>query len=178
MRVSLHLPTSFDAGWENVVLPWFEDLLSRGFNHADPIAVVTPFRSHAQLLRQKLLARGASVLGVRFLGPAQLRELLLRDTGLRLPLREHLRLLLAITEQEVVANIDGQQSHPLIARAVARDPDYFLRLFDELGAAGWDVTELGEPLLDEIAERFFDQRHFILGVGKLLPFCPLGIGDE
>lgn len=154
MRVSLHLATSFDAGSENVVLPWFEDAISRGFNHADPIAVVTPFRSHAQLLRQKLLARGTSVLGVRFLSPAQLRELLLRGTGLRLPLREHLRLLLAIAAQEVAANIDGKQSHPLIARAVARDPDYFLRLFDELGAAGWDVNEVGEPVLGEIAKRF------------------------
>ena len=119
-----------------------------------PVAVVTPFRSHAQLLRRKLLAHGISLLGVRFLVPAQLRELLLRDSGLKLPLREHLRLLLAIAAEEFAANIDSQQPDSLIARAVARDPDYFLRLFDELGAAGWDVAELDQPVLGEIATRF------------------------
>ena len=109
--------------------------------------MVTPFRSHAQLLRDKLLAHGISLLGVRFLVPAQLRELLLRDSGLKLPLREHLRLLLAIAAEEFAANIDSEQPDSLIARAVARDPDYFLRLFDELGAAGWDVDGLDQPVL-------------------------------
>src|SRR5262249_26359556 len=151
MRVSLHLAISFDAGWENVLLPWFKKVAPKAFEHAAPIAVVTPFRSHAQLLRGKLLAQGFSLLNVRFLVPEQLRELLLRDSRLRLPLREHLRLLLAISAQEFAANIDSEQPDSLIARAVARDPDYFLRLFDEMGAAGWDVAELDQPILAEIA---------------------------
>src|SRR6516165_7947486 len=41
-----------------------------------------------------------------------------------------------------------------MARAVARDPDYFLRLFDELGATDWDVAEISELVLSEIATRF------------------------
>ena len=151
MRVSLHLATSFDAAWENVLLPWFEKVAPQAFEQGAPVAVVTPFRSHAQLLRSKLLAHGISLLSVRFLVPAQLRELLLRDSGLKLPLRENLRLLLAIAAEESAANIDSQQPASLIARAVARDPDYFLRLFDELGAAGWDVAELDQPVLGEIA---------------------------
>ena len=89
-----------------------------------------------------------------FLVPAQLREFLLRDTGLKLPLREHLRLLLAIASEEVAANLESQQPDSFITRAVARDPDYFLRLFDELGAAGWGVVEVDQPILAEIATRF------------------------
>jgi PD-(D/E)XK nuclease superfamily len=154
MRVSLHLATSFDAGWENVVLPWFERVAPEALEQTAPVGVVTPFRSYAQFLRGKLLAHGISLLGVRFLVPAQLREVLLRDSGLKLPLREHLRLLLGIAAEEVVANIDNRQPDFLISRAVARDPDYFLRLFDALGAAGWGVAELDQPLLAEIATSF------------------------
>jgi hypothetical protein len=154
MRVSLHLANSFDAAWENVLLPWFESVAPHAFEQTGPVAVVTPFRSHAQLLRGTLLNHGISLLGVRFLVPAQLREFLLRDSGLKLPLREHLRLLLAITAEEFAADSDSQQPDSPIARAVARDPDYFLRLFDELVAAGWDVAELDQPVLAEIATRF------------------------
>jgi PD-(D/E)XK nuclease superfamily len=154
MRVSLHLANSFDAGWENVLLPWFEKVAPHAFEQTAPVAVITPFRSHAQLLRGKLLTHGISLLGVSFLVPAQLRELLLRDSGLKLPLREHLRLLLATAAEEFAANVDSEQPDSLIARAVARDPDYFLRLFDELGAAGWGVAEVDQPVLAEIATRF------------------------
>jgi PD-(D/E)XK nuclease superfamily len=154
MSVSLHLATAFEAAWENVILPWFERIAPHPFEQTASVAVVTPFRSHAQLSRSKLLAHGISLLDVRFLAPAQLRELLLRDSGLKLPLREHLRLLIAIAAEEVAANVDSEQPDSLISRAVARDPDYFLRLFDELGAAGWSVAEVGQPALRDIAARF------------------------
>jgi len=154
MHVSLHLTNSFDAAWESVLLPWFETVAPRALEQTVPPAVVTPFRSHAQLLRSKLLATGISLLNVRFLGSAQLREFLLRESGLKLPLREHLRLLLAIAAEEFAANIDSEEPDSLIAKAVARDPDYFLRLFDDLGAAGWDVAEVGQPVLAKIAANF------------------------
>jgi len=135
-------------------LPWFEAVAPRAFEQTAPVAVVAPFRSHAHLLRSKLLASGISLLGVRFLVPAQLREILLRESGLNLPLREHLRLHLAIAAKEMAAAMNSQQSGHLIAKSVARDPDYFLRSFDELSAAGWTLTEIGQPVLSEIAARF------------------------
>ncbi|HKS32038.1 MAG TPA: hypothetical protein VJR28_06490, partial [Chthoniobacterales bacterium] len=109
MPVSLHLADSFEAAWDSVTLPWFEKVAPRAFEQSVPVAVVAPFRSHAQLLRSKLLAHGISLLGVRFLAPAQLREFLFRDTAVKLPLREHLRLLLAIAAEEFAANTDGEQ---------------------------------------------------------------------
>jgi PD-(D/E)XK nuclease superfamily len=154
MRVSLHLTTSFEAAWENVVLPWFERVAPRAFEQPSPVAVVTPFRSHAYFLRSKLFARGISLLGVKFLSPAQLREILQRGIGLNLPLREHLRLLFAIAAEKIAAAIDGEQSGYLVAKSVSRDPDHFVRIFDELGAAGWSLSEIGEPVLSEIATCF------------------------
>jgi len=154
MPVSLHLTTSFNAAWQRVLLPWFETVALRAFEQAAPIAVVTPYRSHAHLLRSRLLARGVSLLGVRFLSPAQLREILLRGRGLNLPLREHLRLLFAIAAEKFAGKIDSEQSAYLVAKSVARDPDHFLRIFDELGTAGWSLANIGEPVLGEIAASF------------------------
>src|SRR6266571_7734499 len=157
MRVSLHLSTSFDAAWESVILPWFEAIAPRAVEAPSPVAVITPFRSHAHLLRSRLLAYNpatAGLLGVRFLVPAQLREILLRDSGLNIPLREHLRLLLAIAADEIASEIENDQSAYLIARSVARDPDYFLRIFDELNAAGWSLANIDDTALSEIAARF------------------------
>lgn len=146
MPVSLHVATSFDAAWNDVLLPWFRTVIPRTYAAHAPVVVVTPFRSHSHLLRNKLLACGVSLLGVRFFSPAQLREILLRNSGLTIPLREHLRLLLAIAA--------GQDSESLVAKAVARDPDHFLRVIDQLNAAGWEPDEIHEPALRAIAGRF------------------------
>jgi PD-(D/E)XK nuclease superfamily len=153
-RVSLHLATSFEAAWHPVLLPWFKKEIPRAVEHQAPVAVVTPFRSHAYFLRSKLLAHGVSLLGVKFLPPAQLRKILRRGTGLNIPLREHLRLLFAIAAEKIAATNDGEKLGYLIAKSVARDPDHFLRIFDELGVAGWSLSEIGEPVLSEIATCF------------------------
>ena len=154
MHVSLHLATSFEAAWQHVLLRWFEKEALRAFEQPAPVAVVTPFRSHAYFLRSKLLARGISLLGVKFLSPAQLREILQRGSSLELPLREHLRLLFAIAAERIAGTINSEQSGYLVAKSVVRDPDHFLRIFDELGAAGWSLAEIDEPVLSEVATSF------------------------
>ena len=153
-RVALHIGTSFEAAWDNVLLPWFETAAPCAFEARATVAVITPFRNYAYLLRSRLLARGISLLGVKFFSPAQLRELLLRGSGLNLPLREHLRLLFAIAAEKLTGTIGGGQSEDLVAKSAARDPDHFLRIFDELGAAGWSLSEIGEPVLSQIAASF------------------------
>ncbi|PYL16482.1 MAG: hypothetical protein DMF46_02870 [Verrucomicrobia bacterium] len=127
--VSLRIGASFQAAWENVLLPWFESVATSAFTESEPVAVITPFASDATFLRSKLLERGISLLGVRFLTPAQLRELLLRDSGARIPLREHLRLLLAVAAEQFVsenneAKIDHNGTPAVsIGKSVERDPD-------------------------------------------------------
>src|SRR5215471_15707940 len=95
--VAIHLATTFEGTWLNALLPWF-DAIARTPLGATPSAVITPSRSLAQLLRAKLLARDVSILGLKFLSPAQLREMLLPNNQ-NIPLREHLRLLLAIAAE-------------------------------------------------------------------------------
>src|SRR5205807_8299115 len=156
-RISLHIGASPEAAWENVVLPWFEKIHSRGLANGQPAAVVTASRSQAYFFRNQLLAAGKSLLGVKFLSPPQLRETLLREVRLKLPLREHLRLLLAVTAEQFAAEkIDNEES-ALVAKSIARDPDHFLRPLDQLGAAGWAFEEIDSPALREIAARFEKQ---------------------
>ncbi len=155
--VTLHTGISFADAWEGVVLRWFEDIAGLPLTAA-PSAVVTPSRSLAYLMRSKLLERGISILGLKFLSPAQLRETLLRERR-NIPLREHLRLLLAIAAEGVAARSKKNQSERespefLIAKSIARDPDHFLRVIDQLNAAGWTSQELEEPRLREIAGSF------------------------
>src|SRR5881275_3565149 len=88
-NVSLHIGVSPEAAWENVVRPWFEKIAA--LKDQQPAAVVTASRSQAYFFRSRLLAEGKSLLAVKFLSPSQLRELLRRDGGQRVPLREHLR---------------------------------------------------------------------------------------
>ena len=118
--------------------------------------MVTASRSQAYFFRNRLLAEGKSLLGVKFLSPSQLRELLLSGCDLHLPLREHLRLLLAVIAEEF-AHRNGTDETVLVAKSIARDPDRFLRALDELRAAGWSFDEIDSPLLREIAAHFEKQ---------------------
>ena len=159
MRVSLHLAGSFDGAWEQVLLPWFEAAASCTPEAAAPVAVVTPYRNHAHLLKSKLLARGpatAELLGVRFLVPAQLREFLRTAEAPLVLLREHLRLLLSIAADHCAADFerDNKIDEALVAKSVAREPDELLRTIDNVAAAGASFAELASPALAQIARRF------------------------
>src|SRR5438094_5234183 len=152
-RVSLHIGASPEAAWENLVSLWFQKLATGTLQDTKPAAVVTASRSQAYFFRSRLLAEGKSLLGVKFLSPPQLREVLLRGRDLRLPLREHLRLVLAATAEEFTSK-DSDHESVLVAKSIARDPDRFLRAIDELRAAGWTFDEIDSPALREIATQF------------------------
>jgi hypothetical protein len=155
-HVLLHIGASPEAAWENVVRHWFEKIASRALNDQQPAAVVTASRSQAYFFRSRLLAEGKSLLAVKFLSPPRLREQLLRCYDLQMPLREHLRLLLAVTAEQFASKSSDYET-VLIAKSVARDPDRFLRAIDQLGAAGWTFDEIDSPALREIAARFEEQ---------------------
>ena len=156
MRVSLRMAISLDAAWESVFLPWFESVGKRALEEAAPVAVVTPFRSHANLLRSRLLACGISLMGVHFLVPAQLRELLQTAEMPHVPLRENLRLLLSVAADQCASDSerDRKIDNALVARSVAREPDELLRAIDSVAAAGASFADLASPVLAEIARRF------------------------
>src|SRR3982074_1078479 len=99
-RFALHVGSSFPAAWENVLFPWFQTAGRISWQQQKPTLVVVPFRSHASAIKGRLLDRGVSLLGIRFVSPPELRELLSNKGEMRLPLREHLRLLLSIAAEE------------------------------------------------------------------------------
>src|SRR5215467_13974443 len=140
MAASPYLTSSPEDAWENVARPWFEKVASRGLQN-QAAAVVTASRSQAYFFRSRLLAESKSLFGVRFLSPLQLREVLLRSCDLHVPLREHLRLLLAVAAEEF-ANSKRDEETLLIAKSIARDPDHFLHALEELRGAGWSFDEV------------------------------------
>jgi PD-(D/E)XK nuclease superfamily protein len=166
-NVAVHVGASPEAAWQNVVRPWFERISAGAPAVAQPAVVVTASRSQSYFFRNRLLADGKSLLGVKFLSPPQLREVLLRGRSLNVPLREHLRLLLAVTAEEFAAEksdppspsygVAGNEEALLAAKSIARDPDHFLRALDQLGAAGWSFDEIDSTALREIAARFKKQ---------------------
>jgi PD-(D/E)XK nuclease superfamily len=158
MQVSLHLAGSFDAAWQHVLLPWFEAVAARAPENRGATAVVVPFRSHTHLLRSELLARNISLLGVRFLVPAGLREFLQSAATPRVPMREHLRLLLSSAAERCAVHFQSEDETDdfQVAKAVAREPDRLLHAIDNLTAAGASFAEFASPAVAEIARRFDD----------------------
>jgi hypothetical protein len=155
-RVSLLLSPSPEATWEQIVRPWFENIATDGLREERPIVVVTASRSQAYFVRSRLLEEGRNLLGVKFLSSPQLRELLLRGRDLNVPLREHLRLFLAIAAEEL-ASENGNDEAALVAKSIARDPDHFLGALDQIRAAGWSFQEIDAPPLHAIAAKFEKQ---------------------
>jgi hypothetical protein len=158
MHVSLHLAGSFDAAWQHVLLPWFEAAAARAPENRGATAVVVPFRSHAHLLRSELLDRDISLLGVRFLVPAGLREFLQSAATPRVPMREHLRLLLSSAAERCAVHFQSEDKTDdfQVAKAVAREPDRLLHAIDNVTAAGASFAEFASPAVAEIARRFHD----------------------
>jgi len=158
MHVSLHLAGSFDAAWQHVLLPWFEAAAACTPENRGATAVVVPFRSHAHLLRSELLDRDISLLGVRFLVPAGLREFLQSAATPRVPMREHLRLLVSSAAERCAVHFQSEDKTDdfQVAKAVAREPDRLLHAIDNVTAAGASFAEFASPAVAEIARRFHD----------------------
>jgi hypothetical protein len=152
--VSLHIGSSFASAWESVLLPWFKSAALASLESNETVAVATPFPSGAAFLRSRLLEHEIPLLGVRFITPAHLRELLLAEDASALPLREHLRLLLATAAESVASRISADVDLAAIAKSISRSPDNLLRVFDQVSAAGWNLQDNGVPAVREIIREF------------------------
>src|SRR6266403_1681243 len=154
--VSLHIGSSFAAAWESVLSPWFKEAALASLESNETVAVVTPLPSSAAFLRSKLLEHEIPLLGVKFITSAHLRELLLAEDASSLPLREHLRLLLATAAESVASRTSEDVDLAAIAKSISRSPDNLLRVFDQVSTAGWDFQSTGAPAIREIAQVFQD----------------------
>lgn len=152
--VSLYIGSSFASAWESVVLPWLKDVELVSLETNDTVAIVTPFPSGAAFLRSKLLEHEIPLLGVEFVTPPRLRELVLAENLSALPLREHLRLLLAAAAESVAGHASADVDLAAIAKSISRSPDNLLRTLDQVSAAGWNFQDIGAPAVREIVQEF------------------------
>jgi hypothetical protein len=164
-RVALYTCATACAAWQEVVLPWFRSANAAAWEQRKPSLVVVPYRSHAYELKALLLDAGVPLLGVHFVVPAQVRDLLSASTDTQLPLREHLRLLLSVSAENRMDEIEttagdkslSDDAEALTAKSVARAPDHLLRALDQLSAGGWDFAEVGPSSLRRVATAFEQQ---------------------
>jgi len=143
---------SLQEAWEDVIAPWFNQVLPGAWQRELPSLVVVPTRGHADDIKARLIANGRSHLGLQFITPASLRALLARDDAIPTAQPELLRLLLAIAATEVEDRPD--ESEALAAKAVARAPALLLRALDRLETSGWKFEELGLPSFAPVVHRF------------------------
>jgi hypothetical protein len=143
---------SLQEAWEDVIAPWFTKVLPGAWQRKLPALVVVPTRGHANDLKARLIAKGFSYLGLRFVTASSLPALLARDDETAAAEPEHLRLLLAIAASELEDR--PNESEALAAKAVARAPGLLLRALDRLETAGWKFEELGLPSFAPVVQRF------------------------
>ena len=147
MNASLRIAQSPPDACEGAIRDWFQKTLAVSWKQTRPSLVVLPTRSHAHALKARLLQDGQSNLGLHFITPGGLRELLAGASDRTLPLREHLRLLLALAAEETLREAAEPESNAdeLAAKAVVRAPDHLLRTLDRLEMAGWNFPRKHIP---------------------------------
>jgi hypothetical protein len=143
---------SLQEAWENVIAPWFDQVLPGAWQRELPSLVVVPTRGQTNDIKARLIAKSSSHLGLQFVTPSSLRALLAQDTATPTAQPEFLRLLLAIAASEMEDRPD--ESEALAAKAVARAPASLLRALDRLETAGWKFEELGLPSFAPVVLRF------------------------
>ena len=146
MKVSLLTAAHPAAALAAVFLPWLKNVAAGAQRERRPVAVLVPFRSHAYFLKAHALAAGVPLLGVHFLTPGALRDRLARHLGstARVPLREHLHLLLAAAAERCGEAGSG----------VAASPDVLLKAIDLLSAGGWKFADAGPVALRPVVAEF------------------------
>src|SRR5687767_2600711 len=107
---------------------WFRQAAAEAWKSERPALVVVPTRGQIQALKGRLLEGGCSALGLQFITPPYLRALLAKGSEILPAPREHLRLLLALAAEELLAETKLPEDQRLAAVSVRRTPDHLLRL--------------------------------------------------
>ena len=75
-RPLLFVVPSLQKAWEDVIAPWFDQVLPGAWQRELPSLVVVPTRGQANDIKARLIAKGSSHLGLQFVTPSSLRALL------------------------------------------------------------------------------------------------------
>ncbi len=151
---ALLIASSSDEAWQGGIADWVARSAAQTWAIERPALVVVPTRGQAQALKARLFEAGLSALGLQFVTPPYLRQLLYRDSARRLPLTEHLRLLFAAAAEAELSASEQPKTERLAAISVRRTPDHLLHLLEQLSAAGWDFDEVDLPAFRPTVRRF------------------------
>ncbi len=148
------LAASPEAAWEGATVGWFKRAAAEAWQNERPTLIVVPTRGQAQALKGRLLEADLSALGLQFVTPPYLRALLAEQSETLPPAREHLRLLLALAAEQVLADETLAETERLAAISVRRTPDHLLRLLEQLSAAGADFQQVELPAFRPVVRKF------------------------
>jgi hypothetical protein len=151
---ALLLVSSPEAAWQGAARDWFTQAAADAWKSERAVVVVVPTRGQIQSLKQRLLEAGLSALGLHFITPPYLRALLGAQSESLPPAREHLRLLLALAAEQLLADETLPEPERLAAISVRRTPDHLLRLLEQLSAAGSDFQNVDLPAFRPVVRRF------------------------
>lgn len=151
---ALRLASSPDAAWHGAIEDWFKQAAVAAWNSECPVLVVVPTRGQIQALKGRFLAAGLSALGLQFVTPPYLRALLAAESESMPAPREHLRLLLALAAEQLLADTRLPEAQRLAAVSVRRTPDHLLRLLEQLSGAGADFEQIDLPAFRPVVRRF------------------------
>jgi hypothetical protein len=152
MTVSIYTSALASDAQESVFLPWLRRVRGPATTSPNSVAILVPQRADASYLKSLALASGLGLWGVHFLTPGDLRDRLRSHLGLttRIPIREHLHLLLATAAEHV-----GRTQNERVIHALAAAPDQLLKAVDMIGGAGWEFRDAGPSWLWPVVREFY-----------------------
>jgi hypothetical protein len=151
MQVSLYTSALAPTAHEALFLPWLKKVATPAATSPRLTAILVPHRADAYYLKSLALSSRTGLWNLRFLTPSDLRNHLARHlpASLQIPLREHLRLLLATAAERVAGSASAEA-----ATSVSAGPDQLLKAIDMIGQAGWDFSTAGPRHLQPIVAEF------------------------
>jgi hypothetical protein len=151
---ALLLASSPEAAWQSATLDWFKRAAAEAWRSERPTLVIVPTRGQSQALKGRLLDARLSALGLEFVTPPYLRALLSAESETLPPPREHLRFLLALAAEQLLAAKGLPEAERLAAVSVRRTPDHLLRLLEQLSGAGADFEKIDLPAFRPVVQKF------------------------
>ena len=151
---ALFLASSAEAAWQGAEEVWFRQTSAEAWKKKSQAVVVVPTRGQIQALKGRVLAAGLSALGLEFVTPPYLRALLAVQSGCLPPAREHLRFLLGLVAEQLLADDKLSEAERLAAVSVRRTPNHLLRLLEQLGGAGTEFEQVDLPAFRPVVRKF------------------------
>ena len=148
MDASLYTYSDFDVIWDSLWCPWFTAVLGEAWKQELPVVVICPNKALLSALKGRLAEEGLPSLGVFYMTPGSLRQLLVQkmNLGCNVALREDLHLLMRVAAEQ-----DGGSG---LTKALAMDPADLTKDCDRLNAAGWDTAAFSEQEVQAFSQRY------------------------